>query len=179
MSGLEYTQSTLPIEKCPLCQREGQMKETIRALEVNHLYRSMVDFDVVDRDFNYFICSHCTLGFFRPEPTIPDRLYPHLSEYKWYYQPEKTEFKRAAKLIVERDLQNVLEIGCGEGYFAKYLPPGTRYVGLEKNPVAVSKGSNSQLDIRPTDIEQFSSENAGRFDAVVSGVFHQDITRLV
>jgi len=111
-------------------------------------------------------CSRCGLGFFDPMVAGDARLYHELQNIPWYYQEVKPEFDFAAKHIQPGD--EVLEIGCGSGAFAKCLPSGSAYVGLEFNEMAVEKARAKGLNVRIESIEDHAKSHAGQYGIVCS-----------
>ena len=67
---------------------------------------------------------------------MPDRpmpLNPHPFADRWNHNPTTTHGSPRRS----RDARVVLDVGCGDGTFARYLSlPGRRVIGLERRPVA-------------------------------------------
>lgn len=62
------------------------------------------------------------LQFFHPIVTGDARLYARLRRLKWYLQPDRWEFREAARHIAPAD--RVLDLGAGEQPFRAFVPPG-------------------------------------------------------
>jgi SAM-dependent methyltransferase len=110
-----------------------------------------------------FDCSSCSLGFFSPEIVGDSLLYQDLGQIPWYYQQDKHEYLLASEYIAEG--ASVVEIGCGEGHFSKFLPPNAKYKGIEFNEFAVKKAKDKFLDVNNTRLEDLSTSSA---DVVVA-----------
>jgi SAM-dependent methyltransferase len=113
--------------------------------------------------------SPCGLMFFDPliagDATFYRDLYSHWGkEGPWSDGAlDRADFSHAAALIRPGD--KVLDIGCGSGAFAGYIPHAT-YVGLDDNYPGVS----ASADIRRETVAAHAALHPERYDAVCS--FH-------
>ena len=104
-----------------------------------------------------------------------DRLFRELQQKKWYYQRDKWEFDIALSFVDPGS--EVLEIGCGEGFFlGKAMPSCKRAIGLELNPEAVRDGLAKGLDVREMSVQDFASDHSERFDVVTSFQVMEHVT---
>jgi 2-polyprenyl-3-methyl-5-hydroxy-6-metoxy-1,4-benzoquinol methylase len=109
-------------------------------------------------------CNSCKLIYYDPAPIGDGEFYAQLQEnIKGYYLKEKEDYVIAAAFIQPTD--NVLEIGCGEGFFTNYLK-GNNYTGLEYNESAIIEAQNKGLNVIKKDIDSFAENNAEAFDLV-------------
>jgi len=91
---------------------------------------------------------------FKPPIVGDEKFYAELSEFRWYYQTDKVEFRTAARFSKDVD---VCEIGCGAGDFCRFS--GARsYVGLEMNPLSVKMAHQNEVDVRLQSIEGHISD---------------------
>ena len=91
--------------------------------------------------------------------------YRQLSERNpWYYATEKREYDVAARFLGGADL---LEVGCGEGYFSAWVKQAS-YTGLELSEHAVASAQRRGLQVLRQDFAAFAAEHAGGFDRVCS-----------
>lgn len=49
----------------------------------------------------------------------------------------KTYVEAVKKVITDRDVKNILEIGCGTGFVPTGLPDNVGYMGIDKNPTFI------------------------------------------
>lgn len=69
-------------------------------------------------------------------------------------------YERYGQLVLgyceAHDLESVLELGCGDGWLPRQLPPEIRYVGVDRNPDALDHARRLNLDraIHDRDIRQ-------------------------
>lgn len=120
-------------------------------------------------ELELFECEETGYKFFHPNDTSGDgEFYEQLQKYDWYYMPWKWEHQQTAKLI--NSGMKVLEVGCAEGDFIARISEDYMGVctGLELNDSAVSKARFKGLDVHLQTIQDFSNENAGKFDLVCS-----------
>lgn len=53
----------------------------------------------------------------------------------------------ALQKVLPKDSRTVLDVGCGEGFLLRYLPPLTQYVGIDYNEVSLQLAENSKSQI--------------------------------
>jgi SAM-dependent methyltransferase len=100
-----------------------------------------------------------------PPITGDSQFYDELAKNNsWYYLPDKKEYNIALQYI---DRGPVLEVGCGEGYFALKgnLPS---YIGLELNEEAAKKAISKGLNVIIQDFQDFADENPSTISCVCS-----------
>lgn len=112
-------------------------------------------FDGIDT-IGFWESSTTGLKFFTPAVTAPPEIYAGLRQKGWYDPPDKFEFKIGAAAMQPGD--RVLDIGCGAGHFAKYVPHA-EYTGFDASPDAAAAGiptlSGDLWEITQTHAEQF------------------------
>src|SRR5262249_16482681 len=72
-----------------------------------------------------------------------------------YYPSEKREFEYARSFVEETD--DVLEIGCGEGYFSKKLKCRS-YTGLEINPESAEIARSRNINVVLESLEEHAQK---------------------
>jgi len=154
--------------KCPLCLSKNiNILEEIKSKDVVNLYKRSLGIDVEHlfkkKSFNKAKCNKCGLIFFIPEIIGDERFYENLQKFDWYYAQDKKEFELATKYIKNND--RVLEIGCGDGNFAKKIKT-EKYLGLEFNDRAIKKARQKGINVKKESIEKFSKENNELYDVV-------------
>jgi len=155
---------------CPLCKSNDV--EKIDSVDTDFLARSYarnLEIDIrpllITKIIAYNICHHCTLGFYDPPITGDNQFYQSLQKNSWYYLEERPEYNLIEKYIVHGE--KILEIGCGEGAFAKYTN-GCQYTGLDTNFAAVNIARNNGVNVINDDIETHARQNHNQYDLVCS-----------
>ena len=160
-------------EECPVCAgTQVSVLESIRASAVingyegNGLKTPVAHLFSGDppADIPLCKCAVCQLRWYADSPSGDGAFYEGLQQHDWYYQSEKPEYLFAAKAIRETD--KVLEVGCGRGAFAGFLPRTIAYRGLEFNDAAVQAGREIGLDVEKRSIEQVAVECPQSYDVV-------------
>jgi SAM-dependent methyltransferase len=108
-------------------------------------------------------CLESNLIFFYPFVTGITEFYKQLRAFDWYSPKEKFEYKRAADWIKPGD--RVLEIGCGAGQFAIFIPDAS-YTGLEPNIVAGPKSNNMGTRILSEKVTGHAMSYSQTYDVV-------------
>ena len=153
---------------CILCNStDNHVTDKIDTAQLGSLYRDRAGTDAA-RFFNTpFIelrtCNNCGLKFYCPQAIGDGKFYDELQQYSGYYLEEKAEFHKAATFIAPTD--NVLEIGCGEGLFTKYIQYQS-YTGLEFSDDAIRKARTRGLNVLSESIQLHASAHAGQYDVV-------------
>lgn len=156
---------------CPECGTAGAvLVDDVSTAELGRLYRQhgvevAAYFDGIPT-LSRFRCAACDLRFFVPACAGDDSFYEQLQRFDWYYQDEKPEYEFARQAIGER--RRVLEVGCGKGAFAAFLPSSAAYTGLEFNDEAVRKANEAGLNVFREPIERHAVAHPGHYDAVCS-----------
>ncbi len=114
-------------------------------------------------------CQGCGLEYFIPPLPGDGEFYREASLSPAYYAGSRFEFEVVARRL--NQTAEVLDIGCGDGGFLRFLQPRVRLaVGVDTNPEAVAKARKAGLDARQQELAEFARENEGRFDAAC--LFH-------
>ncbi len=122
----------------------------------------------IDR-VSIYECQTSHLQFYYPFTLAGDgKFYADLSEsYKNYYSPWKWEHQLVYSHLKEG--MNVLEIGCGYGYFLQKARQAKCLVtGLELNEKAVAYGKEHSIPIIPQALSAHAMDNPETYDMVCS-----------
>jgi len=111
-------------------------------------------------------CETTGYLFWRPESLAGNEEFYHkvAANISQYYSTERWEYRNARKYLL--GAKQVLEVGCGEGWFLKSLEPyGVAGVGLEFNREAIAQ-KVTKSPIYKEDINEFAGSHSCEFDAV-------------
>lgn len=109
-------------------------------------------------------CRSCTLKWYANGPAGDAPFYEALQQHDWYYQTDKPEHHYAAGRLPLT--AQVLEVGCGSGAFARHLPPGVRYRGLEFNQTACATARAAGLDVEVRSLQNEVAQRPAAYDVV-------------
>ena len=156
------------MDNCILCEStEIKVIEKISSSELIEIYEQKgvpVKQFFKENSLNLCQCCACGLQYFSPETVGDGQFYANLQQkIDGYYLKEKEDYVIAAKYIEANE--NVLEIGCGEGFFTNYLPT-KNYTGLEFNDAAIAEAQRKNLNVLKDSIENFAEKNVEKFDVV-------------
>lgn len=116
-----------------------------------------------------FECGNCGVNFFDRAVAGDAEFYHELGQSPKYYSSWKWEFDWV-KARLPRGA-GVLDVGCGGGDFlAGIASEADRAIGVEWNPMAVTRARGRGLDVREGDLSGYAAEFDGAFDAVCA--FH-------
>lgn len=158
--------------KCPLCHTSITQSEEIDIQYLSHLYRSSFNIDISNMiacKLYFSHCPKCDFRFFFSEngeiPTGDDDFYNALNKISWYYLSEKHEYDFAKQYINDED--RVLEVGCGKGTFAKYIPQA-QYLGLEFSTDAKKMAEENGVNVQNISIQEYAKDHNSEADVVCS-----------
>ena len=164
------------IKQCILCKTSHlEMTSHIKAKNLIAFYRKSFGIDIthlIPTDLRYYHCKNCDLRFFTLEdgkiPTGDNEFYNALNQFDWYYFSEKSEYHYAKSFITPES--KVLEVGCGKGAFAKFLPTQAKanYIGLEFSTKAKEMAALDGVRIENIAIEEYAKTHAHTFDVATS-----------
>ncbi len=120
-------------------------------------------------EISIYQCIASKLKFYYPFNLAGnEQFYDELSKkYGSYYAKWKWEHERAINFLGKGD--EVLEIGCGNGYFLqKAKKIANSVTGLDFNPSSVDFGKNNNLNILPEDISEHAKAKAAFYDYVAA-----------
>lgn len=159
------------MHSCQICNSDLVIKlDEISPTAIVKYYHESLGMDVssiVKSDGEtiiYYQCNNCSGRFYFPLLSGNSLFYENLQKKDWYYQDVKPEYIFASKFLKAGD--KVLEIGCGKGAFAKFMPSDVEYRGLEFNNEAVKKGLSSGLRIDIESVEDHAMRYKGTYDYV-------------
>jgi 2-polyprenyl-3-methyl-5-hydroxy-6-metoxy-1,4-benzoquinol methylase len=153
---------------CPLCSSSSQkLIQAISYPDLAYLYRKLLNISIAQEaidEIEYRKCPHCELRYFAPAICGDGKFYESLQQFPWYYPDDKYEFRVAKRYAASG--MSILEVGCGSGMFAAFLPEGCKYRGLEFNSEAIRKARERGLQVDDTRIESLAAGMPGSFDMV-------------
>ncbi len=149
---------------CPLCGGvANRVLERVRVADLEHEYQRQAGVSVVEEfprgvdALRLLRCETCGLEHFSPLVAGSAAFYARLSLGEHYYSTTRWEFAETLKrLPPDPDL---LDVGCGDGFFL-CLVPGKRRRGLEFNPEAARRARESGLDVKEDPLEDMASASA-------------------
>lgn len=157
---------------CPLC--ESSKISTIKKFSIPSLqnewvtcfgFDPFVNFYQQDQELTQHRCVVCDLEFYSPMYAGESDFYEQLSKNSWYYEENKWEFDEAIhRLSANKNIETLLEIGCGAGFFLEKVTNYYKTHGIELNQNAVKICEAKKIDILPENLENIER----KFDAIVS-----------
>ncbi len=154
---------------CPLTgDPHVKVLEEIPTSLLSDIYRRDLNIDIISEFQGIESLSLCRsirsdVIFFSPAIVGSSRFYQALRTFDWYYPSDKFEYDRAASWIRPGD--HVLDIGCGSGYFSKYLTDVT-YTGLEPEFLSSGLTSHPPLNIVAEEVTEHALTHHTAYDAV-------------
>lgn len=156
-------------KNCPMCEsNEITHQESLKVSELNRLYQVALGISTerLFGDLKTIVicrCRNCDLVFFSPSISGSQEFYENLQKIDWYYIEEKEEFNFAAQYIKDGD--DVLEIGAGNGSFAKIIPSNS-YTGIEFSHQAIKFARSKGIYLVSQSIADYSKINKDKHDVV-------------
>lgn len=153
---------------CPLCLSSHiSAQEKIPRKQLIRLWKNYAHINIahlISDDLTLFQCNQCQLQFFYPLVPGDNHFYQQLEKKKWYYLEEKPEYHLSLPYIQGK----ILEIGCGEGHFASFLPKNTEYYGIDINTQAISILKKKGLQGEVNTIENLAHQHPQSYDTIVA-----------
>lgn len=155
---------------CPLCNaKESLITKRTPLSELRGHWLSTFGFDPFPKDFsNSHIdkkkCPSCHLEYFDPPYYGNADFYARISKDSWYYEQDKWEFDVAAEIVLRLMPEDLLEIGCGNGFFLEKISPlGLNIEGVDINKDAVARCRARGLKVDAVDVFELTRS----YDTVV------------
>jgi 2-polyprenyl-3-methyl-5-hydroxy-6-metoxy-1,4-benzoquinol methylase len=140
---------------CPLCDtKKCSACKRIDLSEMRLSWLQTLKFDPFPKDLNFKSldkrrCSLCNLEYFVPALYGDSAFYEKISKYPWYYEENKWEFDIALDVISRLGQNNLLEIGCGNGFFlekSSFLDIEAEGVDINRDAVSLCKAKGLQVE---------------------------------
>jgi 2-polyprenyl-3-methyl-5-hydroxy-6-metoxy-1,4-benzoquinol methylase len=166
------TELTNHPDVCPLCSsRRAVLHRWFEVAELAREWQTGLGFNpfeglTTDKQLSQFKCLDCDLRFYSPPLCGDGKFYEELSDrFPWYYEKDKWEFDTAVDLLGELSgVNDVLEVGCGQGHFLRRIEKAFNAQGVELNQTAVSQCRELGLNVSGVSLEELP----GLFDMVVA-----------
>jgi SAM-dependent methyltransferase len=128
-------------------------------IDVSHYFKNLDNIDILE-------CTDTGYLFYYPFVIQGNEdLYKHLENLKFYYLPNRWEFR--IPTLFAKSGSKLLEIGCGNGHALKlYKLQGIDCAGLELNSDAITFCEKNELCVINKTVEEFSVNNSEKFDIV-------------
>lgn len=156
-------------QACPLCGSQRlSVWGRLAARDLERIYRRAFGLAIDPLtarhdEIRLLRCADCDLGHFTPAIAGDVRFYEALESFEWYYTESKPEFDFASKFVLEAD--DVLEIGCGAGHFARKIRCRS-YLGLELTSLAAQRARAGGLRVLEESVEAHAAAHPGSYDVV-------------
>ena len=158
--------------RCPLCSSHRKIcVKRYRLADLRQTWVASFGFDPFSshldscEELRQFQCCICRIEFFDPLIVGDSKFYEKLSRNSWYYQADQWEFFEAIdRLLKQKTVSTVCEVGCGKGHFLDKLADSYEVFGTELNVLAVDECVSKGLNV--VNAEQIPSDRV--FDAVVA-----------
>lgn len=144
---------------CPLCStKESLIAKRTSLADLRAHWRSAFGFDPFPSDFpkDYIDkkkCSSCHLEYFDPPLYGDADFYARISKNAWYYEQNKWEFDIAADVVSRIKPRDLLEIGCGNGFFLEKISSlGLNVEGVDINRDAVASCKSRGLKVEAANV---------------------------
>ena len=145
----------------------------LQSAEIVSIYQHHFGIDVSDyfSDTPKILIMRCRdtgFMFYYPFTLEGDEAYyARMSEFEWYYHPNRWEHQKARELIDKSD--RILEVGSGSGLFMKKLADADiAAYGLELNPRGVANAEREGIKLINQTIEDHAQAHANEYDVVCS-----------
>lgn len=166
------------IERLPLCPICGADSDVLRDLSADSIQSGLIDYygptmkPVETLDYRILRCRSCTLEFADPMEPGTAGFYEELGQQAEYYPKDRWEWDRVISEITSRDVQTILEIGCGSGSFMQKLQavPGCSITGIDINPRGIDECRAKGLQAFCETAEEHLQRTGTQYDCTVA--FH-------
>lgn len=154
--------------ECILCGHQAYREQVINVKSIIALWNKLgISTSRLFKDdvISIFKCGNCGIRFYSPACSGDDQFYGDLAAWDWYYKHSgKSEYKLSSALISSGD--KVLDVGCGIGEFASYLPPGAEFLGFELSSTSVEIAQSLGRNVEKIDINLAPQYLLNNFDCV-------------
>jgi 2-polyprenyl-3-methyl-5-hydroxy-6-metoxy-1,4-benzoquinol methylase len=146
----------------------NQIIQKIPSKEIVKIYKSKKNVNLESEFQNEFVylIEEPEVGFEFFVPFKSGSLKFYQDFYKdSKYQQTKEEYSFASKFILPE--QNVLDVGCGAGVFARFIPLA-HFTGLEFNPESIKKAEKNSVKVHQLSAKDYYEKFSHKFDVVSS-----------
>ena len=157
---------------CPLCRTERTLDLRTFSISMlrqewllNYGFDPFLDFPRLEPVLRQHQCPVCHLVFFSPSYFGGPQFYERLAQAPWYYEANRWEFDEALRRLSARPgIRNLLEIGCGRGFFLEKVAGIYECLGVEINEEAAQVCRNKGLSVTTERLDTLALS----FDAIVA-----------
>jgi len=165
---------------CPICSQESiklyHLSQNYIASELKKYYKvNKIPNNIISTDYNMYRCKNCGLIF--SEPLIPgnNEFYNWITLNSSYYNSERWEYKIVFELTnkIKENNKNLIDIGCGNGDFIKFLKNkiNINVIGIDPTQTSIRACKNFNLKCHCMTIDEFYSKyRRQKFDYITA--FH-------
>lgn len=164
------------LDPCPLCGRNDFTP--IRSIRYDQIWRRLREARGVEmpkhvaerhsraESVMLVECGSCGLQYFSPLTPGDGEFYAAVSTSGiTYYETDRWEFGLVRACL--DDMDDVLDVGCGQGDFLRSLGPRRgRTVGVDHNPNMTQALGESRIEAVAMDVTEFAEIEPGAFDVV-------------
>ncbi|NJM65394.1 MAG: class I SAM-dependent methyltransferase [Acaryochloris sp. RU_4_1] len=167
-----------------LCPLNGEfdttLVESLKTSDITALYQKQLSIDVSSefgsvQEISLYHCLKSDLKFFYPLISGSESFYEKLQRIDWYYLDEKYEYYYAQKFIRKTD--HVLEIGCGNGLFAKQISV-EKYRGIEFSQKAKLDAGSLGIEVLNESIQVHVKSYSSVYDVVCAFQVLEHVTEI-
>jgi 2-polyprenyl-3-methyl-5-hydroxy-6-metoxy-1,4-benzoquinol methylase len=119
---------------CPICQSKSLLKEKIGVDKIKSsletYFQSKISDDLELLDYSIFECSLCSYSFSFPLIEGSNKFYTWITNQNTYYPLSRWEYGQVLNIINERNLNSLLDVGCGDGVFLDYIKSNSKIENL-------------------------------------------------
>lgn len=110
-------------------------------------------------------CARCDVIFFMPLYVGDGAFYQRLSRHPWYYEADKWAFAETNRILSGYpEIETLLEVGCGHGYFLEQVAGRYRVLGSELNRDALRACQRKGMPVLTGDLDSVR----GSFECIVA-----------
>lgn len=163
---------------CPICHSTTKLKENIDKNIIKNTLIKYFDSEINENldliNYDIYKCKVCTYEFAYPFTEGSNKFYTWITKQKKYYPYIRWEYKKVLNYINENNISSVMDIGCGDGNFLKYVKDNNSIInlfGIDTTENSIKNCKNKGLiNTYCETVESFINKNSKKFEVVC--LFH-------